>query len=499
MKAQDFSDAPLSRGPQPEEAPLKHAFPSDRWAAGVLSGGRSSRFVTDKALALWNGKPLLRHVLELAQGFSRHAVVLADRPDRYADLGLTAVVDRRPALGPLAGLEALLIWAQAMGLQGALLLSCDTQGLDPQWLRALSQMLGPSDLAAAFGDAALAEQAQGWQPLPLLARVEALPALQEALDGGQLSLWRFLNRVQARAIPLPPDWHQVVVRVDQRSDLLRLPSDRIAGLGALPVVTLQAGQAGWQQAQDWVTVEEPLEILLRTGPMGRRKTEPAGVTMRTPGRDLALAAGWLLTAGIVNDPRDILLIELGPDGNTVRVDLRPGVAVPWQRLRRIFHATSACGVCGSAAVEHLLRDGRSVHGVTAEVPWATLQAMTERLRQSQGDFARTGGTHAAALLGLDGQLIDAAEDVGRHNAVDKVLGQAWLRYQVPLHQCVLVLSGRAGFELVQKALAAGVPIVASVGAPSSLAVDLADRAGQTLVGFLRPPQGNVYCGKHRIV
>ncbi len=473
-------------------------WPSSEWAAGVLAGGLSSRFVTDKARALWNGQPLLRHVLELASGFSRHATVLADRSDRYADFGLAALVDRRAAVGPLAGLEALLLHAQDHGLRGGLLLSCDTQGLQPQWLRALCHGLQPEDLACAYGDPELLDKAQGWQSLPVLVRVEALPIVQRALDGDQRALWRLLRELGARALPLPVDWHSAVVRVDQRSDLLRLPWRAETAAATTLVDVWRSSGDGWHSHQDCVSAEEPLEILVRAGPLGRRRVESAGVTMRTPGRDLALAAGWLLAAGVVSDPRDVLQMAVGQDGNSVRVDLRPGLAVPWQRLRRIFHATAACGVCGSAAVDHLLEAGRSLHAVEAAISWAALQGMPDQLRQRQTGFDQTGGVHAAALFALDGQLLDVAEDVGRHNAVDKVIGLAWLRYQLPLHQCVLVLSGRAGFELVQKALAAGVPIVAAVGAPSALAVDLADRAGQTLVGFLRPQRGNIYCGRQRI-
>lgn len=487
---------------QPEDSapssPAHVSQSSQEWVTGVLSGGLSSRFGTDKARALWNGRPLLLHVLALAGQFARRSVVLVDRKDRYADFGVTAVVDERPGLGPLAGLEALLLHAQTHGLRGGLLLSCDTQGLRPEWIWQLHRALAATDLACAFGDAALLDKAQGWQPLPLLVRTEALPMVQRALASDRRALWRFLQEISARAVPLPVDWQQSVVRVDQRSDLLKLPGSLESGALALQVDLWRASPAGWQSRPDRVSVEEPLEIVLRVGPRGRRRVESAGVTMRTPGRDLALAAGWLLAAGIVSDPRDILQMEAGPDGNTVRVDLRPGLAVPWQRLRRVFHATAACGVCGAAAVEHLLEAGRSVHAVPAPISWETLQELPGQLRQRQAQFEETGGIHAAALFTLDGRLLDAAEDVGRHNAVDKVIGQAWLRYQLPLHDCVLLLSGRAGFELIQKALAAGVPIVASVGAPSSLAIDLADRAGQTLVGFLRPQQGNVYCGRQRI-
>ncbi len=468
------------------------------WLLGVLAGGRSSRFITDKARALWRGRPLISHVVDLARRLGSPAIILADRADRYAEFSLEALVDFRPGLGPLAGLEALLIRAQAMGLQGGLLLSCDTQGLRAQWLAQLIESLESQDLACAFGDAALADKAEGWQPLPMLVRVEALPLVQRALDRDQRSLWRLLGDLAARPRPLPASWHAEVVRVDSRADLLRLPQEPVLPLAVLPAQRWRAQEHGWAGEIDQVATEEPLEIRIQFGPIGRRRTESAGVTLRTPGQDRDLAAGWLLAAGIVREPEDMLGLYPQADGNVLRADLRPGLAVPWAKIRRVFHATASCGVCGAAAVDHLLEDRRSLHDQEGQVAWSQLRNWPELLRSAQPGFAMTGGLHAAALVDLDGKLIAVDEDVGRHNAVDKVLGRAWLRYQLADRPAVLLLSGRAGFELVQKALAAGVATVAAVGAPTALAIDLADRAGMTLVGFLRNGQGNVYCGKQRI-
>jgi FdhD protein len=468
------------------------------WLIGVLAGGRSSRFITDKARALWRGRPLISHVVDLARRLGSPSIILADRADRYADFSLEALVDQRPGLGPLAGLEALLVRAQAMGLKGGLLLSCDTQGLRAEWLGQLIESLESQDLACAFGDASLAHKAEGWQPLPMLVRVEALPQVQRALDGDQRSLWRLLGDLGARPRPLPALWHAEVVRVDSRADLLRLPQERPLPLAVLPAQRWRVDERGWAGEIDQVATEEPLEIRVQFGPIGRRRSESAGVTLRTPGQDGDLAAGWLLAAGIVREPDDILGLYPQGDGNTLRADLRPGLVVPWARIRRVFHATASCGVCGAAAVEHLLEERRSLHDQLGQVAWSQLRQGPEILRSGQPGFAMTGGLHAAALVDLHGELIAVDEDVGRHNAVDKVLGRAWLRYQLADRPAVLLLSGRAGFELVQKALVAGVATVAAVGAPTALAIDLADRAGMTLVGFLRNGQGNVYCGKQRI-
>ncbi|MGE5291691.1 MAG: formate dehydrogenase accessory sulfurtransferase FdhD [Micromonosporaceae bacterium] len=241
---------------------------------------------------------------------------------------------------------------------------------------------------------------------------------------------------------------------------------------------------------DMLAVEEPLEI--------RIEGEPLAVTMRTPGDDIDLAAGFLFTEGVVRAAADIAEIRKC-DENVADVRLRPGVTVAEDRLRRNFLTTSACGVCGKESIDSVrTRASFDTTGDEVRVDAAELTRLPDRLRQAQRVFARTGGLHAAGVFGADGALLTLREDVGRHNAVDKAVGWALLRGRLPLSGCVLLVSGRASFELVQKALMAGIPVLAAVSAPSSLAVELAEEAGMTLVGFLRGSDMNIYAGAHRL-
>jgi FdhD protein len=264
-----------------------------------------------------------------------------------------------------------------------------------------------------------------------------------------------------------------------------------------------------------LAVEEPLEI--------RIGGEPFTVTMRTPGDDIDLAAGFLFCEGVIAGSPDITSIRIcgsAPVADASRVadaaedpasagasaganvaDVR--LAGPAQdaarRLRRSFLTTSACGICGKDSIDSVRT--RAAYDVSADdlaVDPAVLLRMPDRLREAQRVFARTGGLHAAGLFTADGDLIVLREDVGRHNAVDKVVGWALRAGRLPLHGCVLLVSGRASFELVQKAMMAGIAVLAAVSAPSSLAAELADEAGMTLAGFVRGPSMNVYAGAHRI-
>jgi FdhD protein len=246
---------------------------------------------------------------------------------------------------------------------------------------------------------------------------------------------------------------------------------------------------------DEVATEEPLEI--RVG--GRS----IAVTMRTPGRDRELAAGFLLTEGVIGAPgdvRDILVcrdLPEGNEGNVVDALLAPHVGVDYARLTRHVFSSSSCGVCGKATLEATLRKSPPVAAGPGFEP-AMLALLPDRLRSGQPGFAATGGLHASALFDRAGKLLCLREDVGRHNALDKVLGWALLAGLIPLRETVLVVSGRVSFELVQKALVAGIPLVAGIGAPSSLAVECARLGGQTLVGFLRRERFNVYAGAERL-
>lgn len=246
---------------------------------------------------------------------------------------------------------------------------------------------------------------------------------------------------------------------------------------------------------DDVAIEQPVEL--------RVAGAPTTVTMRTPGDDIDLALGWLVSEGCVRAAADVLSVReraMGEDDEraaSVEVTLAPGVPAP---LARAYPVTSACGVCGSDAADAVLaRSGWPVAGVAPQVDPEVLATLPERLARDQATFARTGGLHAAGLFRLDGgDTVVVREDVGRHNALDKILGWALLAGKVPLGATTLLVSGRISFELVQKALAAGIPVIAGIGAPSSLAIACARAGGQTLVGFLRREKFNLYCGAERI-
>ena len=250
---------------------------------------------------------------------------------------------------------------------------------------------------------------------------------------------------------------------------------------------------------DTLAVEEPLEI--------RVAGRPLAVTMRTPGSDIELAQGFLLTEGLITDRSDIAAVRYcnsrGADGantyNVLDIDLAAGVTLPETGIERNFYTTSSCGVCGKASLEAITQRTRhSPHADRIAVGTPVLAGLPDALRAAQKVFESTGGLHAAGLFSADGELQVVREDVGRHNAVDKVLGWAVEQQRIPLTGTVLMVSGRASFELVQKAVMAGVPVLAAVSAPSSLAVDLADESGLTLVGFLRGSSMNVYSRPDRI-
>ena len=230
------------------------------------------------------------------------------------------------------------------------------------------------------------------------------------------------------------------------------------------------------------------------------------ITMRTPGNDFDLAAGFLFTEGILQDSRQIQRIHWSKsDGNprrasnSVTVELAAGVEIDFARLERHFYTSSSCGVCGKASIEALGMQGCPVlPRDSPQVERAVIHRLPEILRSQQAVFERTGGLHAAALFNAAGDLVLLREDIGRHNAVDKLIGSEMLANHTPLHQHLILVSGRASFELVQKALMAGIPILAAVGAPSSLAVETAQRFNMTLVGFVRGGRFNIYSGASRI-
>jgi FdhD protein len=251
-----------------------------------------------------------------------------------------------------------------------------------------------------------------------------------------------------------------------------------------------------RSVQDYLVGEEPLQI--------RAGGHPLTVTMRTPGHDLELAAGFLFTEGLIQRREQIASMEHAGEckpterGNVVQVELTPGVNLDLEGTQRNFFSGSSCGICGKASIESVRARGVRPANPAFRVDPEVLCRIPDIFRSGQEVFGRTGGLHAAGLFDATGKLIAQREDVGRHNAVDKIVGWALREYRLPLSNCILMVSGRGGFEIVQKAAVAGVPVVASVSAPSSLAVQFAREIGMTFVGFLRDRRFVVYSGGERL-
>jgi FdhD protein len=241
---------------------------------------------------------------------------------------------------------------------------------------------------------------------------------------------------------------------------------------------------------DDLTIEEPLEI--RVG------GKPIATTMRTPGHDEELAAGFLLSEGIVRSRDQIASISVSRE-NRVDLELTAGVKLKLHSTKRFGTISSSCGLCGKTSIDAIRQNFPAIRSIDIRINIETLLSLPGTLRDAQSDFSCTGGIHAAGIFALDGKLKIAREDIGRHNAVDKAVGRAFLDGLLPLETDLLLVSGRASFEIIQKALAGGIPIVAAVSAPSSLAVEFARDSNQTLIGFLRPPSFNIYTHTERVI
>lgn len=257
---------------------------------------------------------------------------------------------------------------------------------------------------------------------------------------------------------------------------------------------------------DLLAVEEPLEIRIGYGPGHRREEQSLSVTMRTPGHDIELATGFLLSEGIIRSAADLISVrhclrvkKEEEKDNVIRAELAYDLAIDMEKLQRHFYTSSSCGVCGKSSIEAVHTSGcHYLPAAAATFDGRMIHLLPDQLRKEQAVFEYTGGLHAAALFNNKGELILMREDVGRHNALDKLIGAALSEGLLPLHDYLVQVSGRASFELVQKALMAGAPLLSAVGAPSSLAVSLAEASGMTLMGFVRNRRYNIYCGAERI-
>ena len=259
-----------------------------------------------------------------------------------------------------------------------------------------------------------------------------------------------------------------------------------------------------EEKTDCVAVEAPLEIRLGFGPETEREQKSISVTMRTPGNDEELALGFLITEGIIGTPDDLISIKHcgevneEEENNIIRAELSSSVKIDWSKLDRHFYTSSSSGVCGKSSIEAVKSNCLTRVSSTVKASASTILQLAEQLNDSQRVFNLTGGIHASALFNSQGKILMIKEDVGRHNALDKIIGASGLDNNLPLHQNILLLSGRISFELVQKSAVAGIPIIAAFGAPSSLAIELAEEINISLVGFLKKDKFNVYSGKDRI-
>jgi len=277
-----------------------------------------------------------------------------------------------------------------------------------------------------------------------------------------------------------PDSSEIVV---PSPGITRLPVQKIAG-------------SSLRATSDPIAIEDPLEIRIQYGPAGHRQEHSLSVTMRTPGNDEELALGWLYTEGIVQTPAKDIPTRSTP--NTITILLPEGQTPDLSRSQRHSYTSSSCGVCGKTSLDSLQADIPKAADTELTIPATLLYDLPNLLREGQDIFDATGGLHAAGLFDNEGRLLALREDIGRHNALDKLIGHALQQQWLPASQTVLLLSGRACFELIQKAAMAGIRIVAAVGPPSSLAIRHAEDTGITLIGFLRQQRFNIYSGANRI-
>jgi FdhD protein len=292
---------------------------------------------------------------------------------------------------------------------------------------------------------------------------------------------------------------QAIIGVMSKAEIIAPEkAERPVAAGTMKVHVVRAGLDSHIQKDDRVAVEAPLEYLLHHPALGIESVS-FGTTMRTPGDDEHLAAGLLYGEGIVNQAADIVAIESSTRRpNVVNVRLHPNVQLEAQMATRRFSAGSSCGVCGTTGLDAAIARAAATRiADTRTINLELLFGLPERMREAQSKFGDTGGIHASALFDFSGNLITVAEDVGRHNAFDKLVGETLLGGRLPLNEHIILLSGRASFELVQKALRTGVGVLVAIGAPSSLAVNLAVTSGLTLVGFLRERRCNVYSSSQR--
>lgn len=448
--------------------------------AALIAGGRSRRFGEDKAFAEWRGEPLwlvqLRKLLILPE-INQVWLSTNSEQDFPAHIdGVTRLNDAIEDIGPIGALKTLFENSEA---DRVLVLAVDMPMMEPEAL--LKQVQSGPCLVSKLDDR--------WEPLAgIYPRQEMLSLIEQQIEADQLSLQKLLDIAEDRnlitASPVDDASRYLYTNINTKKEFASIVQ------GTVDECTLlrryRKGQGFRDPEPDYLAREEPLEI--------RINDQSISVMMRTPGHDDELATGFLYTEGMIQSAAEILDIEHCPDvdpggiGNTLNIRMA-GDPDLGDLTRHVF-TSSSCGVCGKATIDSVFQNFPPITDVPSFDPEVIL-SLPDKLREQQETFDKTGGLHASALFTLDGEMRFLREDVGRHNALDKVIGRA-LRDNIDCTRSILLVSGRLSFELMQKALAARIPIVAGISAPSSLSVDLARQSGQTLIAFLRDRGFNQY-------
>ena len=471
-----------------------------RLVGAVLAGGESRRMGSTKAALEWaDGETMAARAVRALRHLTEEVVVLGH--GEGVDAGLTRLPDSRPNSGPLAGIESIFLQLRC---DESIVVTCDMPLVDGPLLARLPTP--PPAGVSLFDDAS-----GDTEPFPMRLHAGVLPALTTWLDSGRRDVRGFVASLPQNRARLAADERELLVNVNrandvqiaagiakrrgQRAPLVETDTAISAQVNRAQVVqrsVLGVREGVAAQRQDVLAVEEPLEI--------RVASVSIAVVMRTPGHDEELSLGFLISEGIIASADQLRSIRHctetsgeDADGNVMLASPVPGLAIDLDAMRRNLFVGSSCGVCGKATIEAAMQRGLHAPMPGPAEPWnaADLVELPERMRASQHGFGATGAVHAAALFDATGKLLVVREDVGRHNAVDKVIGWCATR-EVDTSNCALAVSGRVSFEIVQKAWACGVPMIVAVSAPTSLALQMAEEAGITVIGFVRGKRMNIY-------
>lgn len=465
----------------------------------ILAGGESIRMGRNKAFLEYHGKPQVLHLAGLFKKMGIESYISFRDESPGIDLTNQNILfdsEEWKSHGPFSGLLGAF---EAFPDSNWLLIACDYPLLEENTIQSFLNFIKDNlEETAAFS----AADHQFYEPLLAYYPHKIYQELRSHIQSGDDSLQRFLKKMNAR--PFIPENNNSFRNVNTIIEMLQIQLEINNSKSREMHQTVMIDRLstnGDQQMEDFLVVEEPLEIRVTYPKNGSIVEKSIAVTMRTPGMDEALAAGFLFTEGLVRNYESVRKVEkIYFDNNTVLLELDEKAMNEGISSERQFFMSSSCGICGKGSIESVrTQSPYPACSDSIEVSSGIISQFPQSIRTFQTTFGRTGGIHAAALFTFDGELVYLTEDIGRHNAVDKLIGHCWLQGLLPLNNYILLLSGRGGFELIQKAYMAGIKIVVSIGAPSSLAVEMAKEAEMTLIGFLKADKMNIYSGKQRIV